>query len=198
MGASFVRICAIVICTFVAVWSASAQQYQVKVKMLRSSARPNEIVYNNGTSLRLTDFEGDYEPGMNAIAMAYSGVSLQYKAYTKGAITFIEIELYPSFDKSRSWCLAEHRNEYTLEHEQRHFDITVLSACALYRALQEFSFTKNFQQEILRLKEEYMRQSEAEQERYDKATNHGINKDIQALWNEKIKKALAETSDCYR
>lgn len=175
----------------------AAQNFEVKVVMKQSSAQPNEIVYRKGLQLTLADFQGEYEPGMNAIAMAYSGVALQFKAYTKGATTYIEIEMYPSFDKRRSWCLAAHRNAYTLEHEQRHFDITALSACALYQRLKTYPFTKDFQQEILRIKEAHVRDNEAEQDRYDQETNHGILRDKQAQWNEKIKKGLAEASDCF-
>lgn len=174
-----------------------AQHVEAKIIMENNSSNVNEIVYHKGLKLKQSDFQGEVEQGMNAIAMAYSGVSLKYGGMTKRGNILIEIRLYPSFDKSTSWCMAEHRNETVLEHEQRHFDITVINACKLFRVLQSYSFTKNFEQEIVQLQNKYKRLNEEEQDIYDDATNHGINKEIQEEWNHKIIKELAECSDCY-
>lgn len=174
-----------------------AQKVQANINMKSSSEKPNEIVYRKGHLLRIKDFEGSEEDGMRAIAMAYSGVNLSYSAIIKANEISLTINMYPSFDKRRSWFLEKHKNERTLAHEQLHFDITVIKACELYRALKAYSFSKKFESEIVALQTKYKLLNEDEQDRYDSDTNHGINKEKQAEWNEKIKMQLADCSDCY-
>lgn len=177
--------------------STSAQKITAKVIMEKSSKRKNEIVYRKDEPLSLSDFQGDYEEGVDAVAMAYSGVTVNYGAMTKNGHVFLEIRMYASFDKSKSWCLLKSRNERTLAHEQRHFDITAKNACALFRALQSYPYTRNFEQEIFGLQEKYRKLNEQEQDVYDSESNHGIDKEKQAEWNEKIVRELASCDDCY-
>lgn len=166
------------------------------VTMERSSDQPNEIVYRKNTRLRLSDFQGSPEVKTNEVALAYSGVTIRYSGSVKKGQIMLNIKLYAVFDRSKSWCLAKAKNDWTLAHEQRHFDITAINACRLYRALKEFSFTKNFEQEIKELQKKFQQLNEEEQDQYDKATNHGINKTDQEEWNQKIIKTLEGYSDC--
>lgn len=67
----------------------------------------------------------------------------------------------------------------------------------MFRALQSYSFTQNFEQEIFGLQEKYRKLNEQEQDDYDSESNHGIDKEKQAEWNEKTLKDLANCDDCY-
>lgn len=177
--------------------SVAQQKVVVKAKMVTVSERRNEIAYQAGRKLQLSDFQGDEEPNVDAVAMAYTGVSLRYAGAMKNGVVTLEIKVYASFDKARSWCLPSSRNGWTLAHEQRHFDITALNACALLREVQLYHFTKNFEQEIDALQRKYKQKNEEEQDIYDSETNHGIGREVQLEWNEKIKKTIAESSDCF-
>lgn len=174
-----------------------AQRIQAKVIMESRSNNPQELVYKKGLQLKFSDFQGTIEEEMHAIAMAYTGVSLQYSGSSKNGNINLQIQLFPSFNKARSWCMDKHKEDWTLAHEQRHFDITIINACKLYRALASFTFSKNFDQEITALQTEYREKSELEQVKYDEATNHGINKAAQREWNQNIQKLLEGCQDCY-
>lgn len=178
--------------------SAQAQQKIVaNVTMERNSDLNGTIAYRRGLQLNLDDFQGEEEPQMNAVAMAYSGVSLRYGGSVKKGVIVLDIRMFASFDKRRSWCLPRARNAWTLAHEQRHFDITALNACALYRELKSYPFSSHFEKEILDLQNKYRQKNEQDQDEYDTATDHGVNREVQEQWNEKIIKALSECSDCY-
>lgn len=179
-------------------WPGFAQKIIAHVSMETRSEKSNEIVYRKGTKLKLSDFQGPEEPNMNAVAMAYSGISLRYSGSMQKGLIVLNIKMYCSFDKSRSWCLPGSRNEKTLAHEQRHFDITALSACDLYRELQHYPFTKNFEREIAELQRKYREQNEAEQDQYDRETKHGIHTEEQEYWNQKIINAIENCNDCYQ
>ena len=174
-----------------------AQKVQATVTMKSSSDKSGQIVYRKGQLLRIKDFEGSEEKGMRAIAMTYSGVSLNYSAAIKSDEIFVNIYLYPSFDKEKSWFLEKHKDERTLAHEQLHFDITVIKACDLYKALKAYSFSKKFENEIVELQTKYKIENEELQDLYDAETNNGINREKQAEWHEKIKKQLEACNDCY-
>ena len=167
------------------------------VAMELSSDEPNEIVYRKNTRLSLSDFQGTPEVKTNEVALAYSGVTIRYSGSVKKGQIMLNIKLYAVFDRSKSWCLAKAKNDWTLAHEQRHFDITAINACRLYRALKEFSFSQNFEQEIKELQKKFQQLNEKEQDEYDEATHHGINKAAQEEWNQKIIKTLEEYSDCF-
>ncbi|MCC6185706.1 MAG: DUF922 domain-containing protein [Chitinophagaceae bacterium] len=177
--------------------SVVAQRIEATIIMESRSNNPNELIYKKGMQLKLSDFQGPVEAGMHAIAMAYTGVSLQYSGSNKNGMLNLKIQLYTSFDKSRSWCMEQHKDDWTLAHEQRHFDITVINACMLYRALSSFSFSKNFEKEIAEMQTKYRVKNEQEQDEYDKATNHGINKEEQVAWNKKISETLSQCDDCF-
>lgn len=173
------------------------QKVTANVTMETKSERKNEIVYRKGTKLELSDFHGDDEPNVDAVAMAYSGVSVRYTGTIKNGLIKLEIKMYASFDKSKSWCLETSRNERTLAHEQRHFDITALNACALFEELQSYQFTKNFEREIADLQKKYQKKNESDQDDYDAETNHGIKREVQEEWNQKILKAISEAGSCF-
>lgn len=184
-------------CLLLAHASVAQQKIVANVHMETKTTNNNEITYRKGIMLKLSDFEGAEEPSADAVAMAYTGVSLRYNGSAKNGIITLDIKLLASFDKSRSWCLAKSRNEWTLAHEQRHFDITALNACSLLRELKSYTFTKNFEQELNALQAKYKKKNEDEQDIYDAETNHGINRAVQIDWNERITKAIDECSDCY-
>ncbi|MDI9319095.1 MAG: DUF922 domain-containing protein [Phycisphaerales bacterium] len=167
------------------------------VAMEKISDKPKEIVYRKNTRLSLSDFLGNPEVRTNEVALAYSGVSLRYSGSIKKGQIMLDIKLYAVFDRSKSWCLEKAKNDWTLAHEQRHFDITAINACRLYRALKDFSFTQNFEQEIKELQKKFQQLNEENQDEYDEATHHGINKLAQEEWNQKIIKTLEEYSDCF-
>ncbi len=178
--------------------SLAQQKIVANVTMETRSERKNEIAYRKGTKLELSDFQGDDEPNVDAVAMAYSGVSVRYTGTIKNGLIRLEIKMYASFDKSRSWCLSSSRNPRTLAHEQRHFDITALNACALFQELSSYRFTKNFEREIAELQTKYRKKNESDQDDYDTETNHGIKREVQEEWNQKIIKAIGESGDCFQ
>lgn len=177
--------------------SARAQRVYAEVFMDTVSPNPEEIVFRKGQLLALSDFQGEFEEGSNAIAMAYSGFYLRYDVMMKNKDVFLSIHLYPSFDKQRSWCLEAHRNARTLSHEQKHFDITIVNTCALYRALKSYPFTEKFQEEIEKLREQFREKNDKDQDIYDRETNHGINVEKQNEWVLKMNRELDSAQDCY-
>ncbi len=105
-------------------------------------------------------------------------------------------------DRSRSWALAHRRDSALLAHEQLHFDITEVYA----RLLRDKALTlvgqgttaqaaKDALQRDLRvLVDEISRRHERTQRDYDAETNHGLNRDAQDAWAQKVRSWLSVPS----
>ena len=83
------------------------------------------------------------------------------------------------------------RNRETLEHEQRHFDITAIKACELANAIREFKFSvDNYPRELEKLQRQKQKELGQMQDQYDSETRHGLVPSIQQKWDKIIKDQL--------
>lgn len=169
----------------------------VSVAQTLPSRKPNEILYKHGLKLKLTDFKGSPEQGSDAVAMTYSGISLNYTSRTEKGQTQVSITVATLFDQSKSWCMLSARNERTLAHEQHHLDITAINACLLRTTLLQYHFTHNYVNEIADIYKEYREKAEKMQDDYDDATHNGINQAVQEEWNARVVKMLNNLESCY-
>ncbi len=155
------------------------------------------IVYSPKTRLKLDDFEGKPDNYLPAAAATYSGIDLKYDSETRYGQTRLTVTITSLFDKARSWCKANSRNEETLQHEQRHFDITAVKACELAEAIRAWSFKpEGYIKEIDQLYKQKQAETERMQDQYDDETKHGQVAAMQDKWNTLVREMLAKQS-CY-
>ena len=82
-------------------------------------------------------------------------------------------------------------SDYHLEHEQHHFDITMLGAERFCAAIREAHFTvDNYRDLISDIFDKTFDENAQLQETYDNQTEHSINKEIQYAWNKKINELM--------
>ena len=150
------------------------------------------IFYNPGELLTIAAFAGDTDINSSAVAITSSGFA--FKAGFKnaaGKATLI-IKVYCSFDKQMSWMKPAGKNEYILQHEQQHFNISYLGAMEFIQQLKAATFTiDNYNKLIEKLYNQSSKNMEDLQQAYDNETHNGIIKDMQQYWNEKINKGLS-------
>ncbi len=152
----------------------------------------DRIVYSRQRPLTLDDFQGKPSDISRGAAETWSGIYMRYASQTLNGKVTIKVSILTFFDKTRSWCRTNARTNYTLAHEQIHFDITALKACELLSKVQSSSFTlDNYDKELEQLHKQAEKDMEQLQNDYDKETQHGTIKAQQAKWAEKIKQLLA-------
>lgn len=97
------------------------------------------------------------------------------------------INVYCFFNQSKSWVKPDSRNDYTLNHEQRHFDISYIAALRFVQRLRLQRFTRNNYNDLIdkTYSESYAYLSTL-QDAYDAETGNGTDKAKQAAWNAKI------------
>lgn len=100
---------------------------------------------------------------------------------------FLSFDIRVLFLKKQAW--TKDTSEYTLLHEQLHFDIAELHARKLRKAIAQIkpSFDLNSYRGII---ESHLAANDKMQREYDTLTAHGIYSSIQVEWNTKIEKEL--------
>jgi len=97
--------------------------------------------------------------------------------------------------KSASWVKADSKNAYSLNHEQRHFDIVKIILERFKQKLRAEKFTvDNYDGPINVQYLESFHEMNVMQEQYDTETAHGMNIAAQEEWNKKIDKELGKMS----
>lgn len=147
----------------------------------------DHIKWQDRRKLTWADYQGTADRDAGAAASTATYLSVEYN-FKDGKLGYV---ITCSFSRSKSWGLT--KNDYILSHEQGHFDIAEIFARKLYKKLKAYEFDKkNYQTDLRRIYEDITSEKEEMQNRYDRETNHSINKEKQAEWLEKIRVELKE------
>jgi hypothetical protein len=153
---------------------------------------PGEELLKWSSTRKLTwsDYKAKPNPNSDAAASTTSYLGISYNISSRDFSYKIESK----FSKTRSWGL--HKTAYILSHEQGHFDIAEIFARKLHKKMSEYRFDrKSYEKDLRKIYQEILDEKEETQNKYDKETNHSINKEKQAEWLLKIAEMLEEYKD---
>lgn len=162
------------------------------------------IEYASVTSFNWGMFQGKIniqhlnEMGDNTQAVTVSNLSYAAAAITDRSAS---INVVAEFNPNESWTRYPkmERQEISLDHEKRHFDITEIYARKIRKALATGHFTsRHFNDSLNTLFKDLTSQHRAEQKKYDFETMHSMDTTQQQKWNKWIDKQLEELSDYSR
>jgi hypothetical protein len=149
------------------------------------------VYYNKKRKLNWKDFKGGVQFGSRWAAQVFTSFGFESRARVNNRVVELRVKTFVWLDKTMSWVRPDAKNDYTLAHEQLHFDITKLIAERFKRKVSSMTFTvEDFSSEIQYQYLELYRELNDTQSLYDGETNHGLNTADQARWIEKIKKEL--------
>lgn len=108
------------------------------------------------------------------------------------------IHLYTGFSRNSAvkyaiFALPEDRQDYLLNHEQKHFDLAEVFRRAMMQDISSKKFTRNYKEEIKAIVAKRQQAFNKEQLLYDRETEHGMNKAAQVLWNNAIAQQLTNS-----
>lgn len=149
----------------------------------------NEELLNWNSSKRLTwaDYKAAPDPSSDAAASTTTYLMITYNLSNEN----FNYKIESKFSRTRSWGL--HKTPYILSHEQGHFDLAEVFARKLNKKMSEYVFNrKTYQKELKKIYQDILSEKEEMQNKYDKETNHSINKEKQAEWLKKIDQMLNE------
>lgn len=140
--------------------------------------------------LNWTDFEGPVNRSTDAAALTSTFLGFQYKV--KNNVFTYNIQC--RFSKKKSWGLV--KNDWILNHEQGHFDISELYARYLHEAIINHRLNlKTLKTDLNDIYAEQMKKKEAFQNLYDTETDFSRNKQKQLEWSKKIADLLYEMEE---
>lgn len=159
-----------------------------------------EIVWTATRKLNWSDFKGSPPAAAAADSVqfrlemgAVSACGLEVIPTGVTAGGRLEVDVLAKFVCLRSWVRDAVRDEYTLLHEQGHFDIAELFARKIRKELQTKSFrSATYATDGIAYLEEMNRAMNRYQEQYDRETGSGIYQKAQAEWNRRIERELEE------
>ncbi len=153
----------------------------------------NNILYSAKQKLSIDDFKGTPDNSTDAVAITSSGFMFTAGFRSKGDKATLSLAVYCSFNKKESWMKEKGKNAYILEHEQHHFDICYLNTLVFIKKLQQTTFSRDkYMEQLKTVYNEVVEKMEAMQNKYDRETTNGINKEKQEEWNVRITKLLEE------
>lgn len=153
--------------------------------------KSDTLYYRTNRPLIWADFKGPGRFGSRWAAQVFTSFGFELKSSVNNRVVDIHINIQVWLDKTISWVRPDAKNDYTLAHEQLHFDITKLIAQRFKKKVAGMLFTvEDFSSEIQYQYLEYFRQLSQTQEQYDGETNHGLNTSEQQRWIEKVKAEL--------
>ncbi len=163
-----------------------AKSVKVTMRDYRVDNRDDTVFYDPKRPLRWSDFTGRAPFRSNYSASVF--VSLAYEGDSR--IKDGEVEVLLDFKtfmlKSSSYVKGE-KNDYTLNHEQRHFEIAQIITERLKEKLAGMElFPYNYDRVLSSMYLDAYREMNRYQEQYDKETSHGKNRSAQETWNRKI------------
>jgi len=170
-----------------------ARGFKLVLKDIIPPDQADTVFYRPEKKLTWYDFQGNTNrPGSKFAAAVFS--SMSYEGNSKMADNYLQatISLKVFMVRSMSWGRAEARNNYTLAHEQTHFDITRIVAERFKERLKKMDFSiEDYDSQIQYEFLEAFREMNTEQEKYDRETRHGLNTEAQAAWERKIQAEIA-------
>jgi len=143
------------------------------------------IEWSASRKLSWSDFKAAPDPSSSNAALTNSSIFLDL-GYNDTKLTY---SIRCRFNPLRSW--GRIKDDYILNHEQRHFDISEIHARMLHKGLKHYVFrSKTVNEDTQKIYQGEMQRHVEMQQQYDRETNHSLNSDKQKEWNNRIDSLL--------
>lgn len=154
----------------------------------------SDKIFWEETKLTWDDFRAQPNPDSPFQANTNAGLSYSWGLRNENGKIELKYEVLSYFNPNSSWVVPQSKNsEYLLQHEQLHFDITELHARKLRKKLAELKIEqlgKDPKGVLNKFYEEIEKERAAMQLKYDKESNHSINKEGEAKWQNLVRKEM--------
>ena len=170
-----------------------------------SAAQALEIEWSNDRKLRRADFKGELAVPGSVAARSVVGIKASWSCDGDRLMPTIRAV----FDQSQSWWGGQVRNGWDarrvnvsdaqlLQHEQTHFDIAEVVARKIRRRFGELTDVctrRGGTVPLAAIVEDYQRELDDEQARYDRETSFGLDARVQWTWTSNTTRLLSSQRD---
>lgn len=168
-----------------------AKKVQITFSDYTEKIEGDTIYYSDNRKLAWSDFQARDMHSEKYQALVMPGIAYVQDSKINNGIIYVQILMKAYLPKSACWARLTGRDDYALNHEQRHFDITKIIAEQFKQKVAAQALTPDTYEAFLNMQYlDSLRDLHAMQKAYDKETSHGLNQLAQSAWNDKIDKAL--------
>ena len=163
-----------------------AKEVKVSIKDYHEKPEGDTIYYSVNRPLNWNDFQ-EKAPNSKYAATVFPSLGFDEKSEIKNGVIKIQLSMKIYVPKSACWVKDNDRTDYTLNHEQRHFDIVEVVGKRFEQKIKSMKLpVTNTDGQINYQFYEYFREMNHLQDQYDAETRHGINTAEQERWNKRI------------
>jgi hypothetical protein len=168
-----------------------AKQVKISFTNYTEKHEGDTIYYSFKRPLTWADFQSHIASRSPYTAHIMPGIAYDQEARVTDGTVYVNVALKTYVPKSTCWVNPMTKDEYSLNHEQRHFDIVkVIAERYKHKVLTEPLTPETYEAFINMEYLEAYREMYNMQKAYDKETSHGINTSAQSAWNDRIDKEL--------
>ncbi|MCM4159634.1 DUF922 domain-containing protein [Antarcticibacterium flavum] len=157
-----------------------------------------EKIYWQDEPLSWEDFKARPDKSSSFQANTNAGLSYSWNLKNENGILSLRYEVFSYFNPESSWVVPTSKNDHLLTHEQLHFDITELHARKLRKELSNLQI-EQLGKDPKRVLNSFYSRIEKEravmQQKFDRETNHSMNREAEAKWQKFVKDELAKVKD---
>lgn len=155
------------------------------------NSQSDTLFYHAERKLQWSDFQASPPAHPKSGAVSYSSFAYEGRSIRKKDTLYINLTLQTFHIKSASWVTPAVKDDYSLAHEQLHFDITWLVALRFRKKVIQMELTADDYDSMIQYEYiESFREMNRLQEAYDSETSHGINHTAQDRWQQAIADSL--------
>ncbi len=163
-----------------------AKGVKVFITDFTDNSENDTVFHSPDRPLVWDDFQGQPRGGKYAAAV-FTSFSYEGGSEVKDGYVHLNLQMKVYIIKSSSWVRSSSRDAYSLNHEQRHFDIVKGVVERFKQKLKSESFEPDdFDRVIATLYIDAYREMNRLQDQYDRETQHGLATAVQEQWNRKI------------
>lgn len=145
------------------------------------------VHYNPARKLTWADFRATPRSGSHYAAEVFTSFAYEGRSTVEKGTIVLQLMVKTYMLKQSSWGRDASQNPYTLNHEQRHFDIAKLITERFKQKITPANLTlADYNSEVQYQFIESFREMNKLQQRYDDETRHGTDEAAQARWNGQI------------
>lgn len=165
----------------------------VRVKLINKDRvnPPDTVFYDPNQPISFRDFKDRPNVASRFNATIFTSLALEGSPFVQEGTIVLPLEVKVYMLPGSSWIKSGGESEYTLNHEQRHFDITKIVGNRLSENLMQMDLNPdNYEGLVNDAFLDAFREMNRLQEIYDGQTRHGLDHLSQSRWNTIIKQAL--------
>lgn len=167
-----------------------ARGVKIFISDFTENSENDTVFYSPDRPLSWKDFQGQPR-GSKYAASVFPSFSYEGDSEIVDGFVHLKLSMKVYILKGSSWVRSSARDPYSLNHEQRHFEIVkVVVERFKKKILQESFLVDDFDLVIAALYVDAYREMNRMQDQYDGETRHGLDQGAQESWNRKLDEEL--------